>query len=165
MGRRGPPPKPTKLKLLAGNPGKRPLNHREPQPRRTAPRCPTWLGMEARAVWKRMVPELRRMGVLTVIDGEALAAFCQTYARWRRAEAFLEKHGDVYPLRDENGRVRYMQQFPQVAIARSLLLVLKTFYQEFGMTPSARTRIEIEPGVDDDVESFRAKCLAAKGYQ
>ena len=87
MGRRGPPPKPTKLKLLAGNPGKRPLNRREPQPRKTTPRCPAWLGKEARAVWKRMVPELRRMGVLTVIDGEALAAFCQTYARWRRPSA------------------------------------------------------------------------------
>jgi hypothetical protein len=32
MGRRGPPPQPTKLRLLSGNPGKRPLPRAEPQP-------------------------------------------------------------------------------------------------------------------------------------
>ncbi len=143
MGRRGPPPKPTALKLLAGNPGKRPLNTREPRPAKTAPRCPGWLGAEAKAVWKRLVPDLRRMGVLTVVDGEALASFCQTYVRWREAEDFLDKHGSVYPIRDERGQVRCMQQFPQVSIARNLILILKSFYGEFGMTPAARTRIEL----------------------
>ena len=72
MGRRGP----TVLKLMAGNPGKRPLNKREPQPRRTTPRCPAWLNKKAKTVWRRIVPELRDMGILTVVDGEALAAFC-----------------------------------------------------------------------------------------
>ena len=143
MGRRGPPPKPTALKLMAGNPGKRPLNKREPRPRRTTPRCPAWLNKNAKTVWRRMVPELRDMGVLTVVDGEALAAFCQTYARWREAEEFLTKHGLVYPLRDEKGHVRCMQQFPQVSIARNMLLALKAFYQEFGMTPASRSRIEV----------------------
>ena len=72
-------------------------------------------------------------------DGEALAAFCQTYVRWQAAEEFLDQHGDVYPVRDERGRIKYMQQFPQVSIARHLLLILKSFYQEFGMTPASRT--------------------------
>ncbi len=83
------------------------------------------------------------MRVLTTVDCDALVSYCQTYARWRAAEEFLAKHGDVYPLRDESGRVRYMQQFPQVAIARNLLTLLKAFYQEFGMTPASRTRIEV----------------------
>ena len=143
MGRRGPPPHPTHLRVLNGNPGKRPFNSREPQPRKDAPRCPAWLRPEAKKVWKRMVPELRRMGVLTVVDGEALASFCQTYVRWQAAEEFLARHGDVYSIRDEQGRVKYMQQFPQVSIARNLVLILKSFYQEFGMTPASRARIEL----------------------
>ena len=98
---------------------------------------------EAKAIWKRMVPELKAMGVLTAVDGEALASFCQAYVRWREAEDFLTQHGSVYPLRDEHGRVRCMQQFPQVSIARNLLLILKAFYQEFGMTPASRSRIEV----------------------
>ena len=143
MGRRGPPPTPTRLRILNGNPGKRPMNQREPKPRKDPPRCPAWLSADAKKTWKRMVPTLHRMGVLTVVDGEALASFCQTYVRWRKAEEFLDQHGQVYPLRDEKGNVRCMQQFPQVAIARSLLLILKSFYQEFGMTPASRTRIEL----------------------
>ena len=43
-----------------------------------------------------------------------------------------------------------MQQFPQVAIARSLLQLVRGFQQEFGLTPSARTRIEIAPEKEDN---------------
>lgn len=145
MGRRGPPPKPTALKILAGNPGKRPLNPREPQPSAQAPRCPAWLPKEAKREWRRIVPELEAMRVLTRVDGDALTAYCQTYARWRAAEEFLVQHGEVYPLRDESGKVRCMQQFPQVSIARNLLLLLRAYQQEFGLTPAARTRVQAIP--------------------
>jgi hypothetical protein len=43
MGYRGPAPKPNAIKRAEGNPGKRPLNRYEPQPRLTTPKCPnTW---------------------------------------------------------------------------------------------------------------------------
>ena len=155
MGRRGPPPKPTRIRLLQGNPGKRPINKREPKPPLNSPRCPAWLSPEAKRAWARMVPKLQRMKILSFVDGEALASFCQTHARWKAAEQFLNQHGDVYPLRDENGRVRCMQQFPQVAIARHLLVQLKNFYQEFGMTPASRTRIEVEDEDFSECEAFR----------
>ena len=156
MGRRGPPPTPTHLRMLRGNPGKRPVNKREPQPGKDLPRCPAWLSDEAKKVWRRMVPALKRMGILTVVDGDALAAYCQTYARWKGAEEFIQQHGEVYPIRDENGRVKYMQQFPQVAIARHNLQLLKSYQQEFGLTPSARTRIEVgKPDQYADDEAFR----------
>ena len=86
---------------------------------------------------------IRELGVLDAVDGEALATFCRVYTRWRETEAFLDKNGLVYPLRDDKGNVKYMQQFPQVSIARNLLLILKGFYQEFGMTPASRSRIEV----------------------
>ena len=56
MGRRGPPPKPGIIKLIEGNPGKRKINRREPQPANDAPRCPAWLTPEAKTVWRRVVP-------------------------------------------------------------------------------------------------------------
>ena len=98
------------------------------------------------------------MGVLTYVDGDALAAYCQTYARWQEAEEFLAKHGPVYSLRDESGQVRCMQQFPQVSIARTLMLLLRQYQQEFGMTPAARTRVEVslqqKPGQTRGVTVF-----------
>ena len=114
------------------------------KPKLEAPRCPVWLTEEAKRVWRRTVPELKRLGVIAVIDGDALAAYCQTFARWKQAEEFIAKHGECYSLRDENGRMRYMQPFPQVSIAKSLLHLLKGFQQEFGLTPSSRSRIEVQ---------------------
>ena len=150
MGRRGPPPKPTVLKLLAGNPGKRPISDREPKPPAGIPRHPDWLSDEARRVWRRLAPQLKAMKVLTLADRDALAAYCHTYARWREAETFLSKHGLTYPIRDEKGNVRCLQQFPQVAIARNLLLVLRAYQQEFGLTPASRSRVQVPHGEQEE---------------
>ena len=101
------------------------------------------------------------MKVLTVADGDALAAYCQIYARWQQAEEFIAKHGVAYPIRDDKGQIRFMQPFPQVAIARSLLQLLKTYQQEFGLTPSARTRIEVGEKSGGKLAAFRAEYRAA----
>ena len=150
MGRRGPPLKPTRLKILGGNPGKRRLNKREPKPSVDTPACPAWLSPAAKRVWRHTVPLLRNMGVLARADRDALAAYCQIYARWREAEEFLQQHGSVYPLKDEKGQLKFMAQFPQVSIAKSLLQIVRAYQQEFGMTPSARTRVSVTPQMEID---------------
>ena len=48
MAQRGRKPKPTAVKVLEGNPGKRSLNTGEPKPEKKAPRCPAWLEDEDR---------------------------------------------------------------------------------------------------------------------
>src|SRR5580704_2760820 len=73
MGYRGPIPKPSAIARAEGNPGKRRLNDCEPQPRATTPRCPDHLDAEAKKEWKRLVPVLRRMRVLTEADWMTLA--------------------------------------------------------------------------------------------
>ena len=83
------------------------------------------------------------------------AGYCQSYARWREAEEWITEHGIAYPIKDEKGNVKSLQQFPQVAVARNHLLILKAYQQEFGLTPSARTRLH-ESGVrpNDDLDDF-----------
>ena len=129
----------------------------EPKPDPTRPRCPTWLDDEAKLAWKHLVPQLERMGVLTRIDGNALTRYCQLWARWKKAELFVQKHGDVYPLKDESGRTKCLMPFPQVASANKLAAQLTRLEQEFGMTPSARTRISVpaaRPVSDPEKERF-----------
>ena len=48
-----------------------------------------------RAAWKQVVPQLVAMGVLTTIDGNALARYCRLWSRWRKMETFIET--DVHP--------------------------------------------------------------------
>ncbi len=158
MGRRGPPRKPTHLKVLAGNPGKRPLNPFEPKPEMEAPTCPRWLSPEARRVWRYSVPLLKRMRVLALVDRDALVAYCVTYARWQKTEKFLVEHGEVYPIKDAVGRVLSMAQFPQVAIARNLLQAVRAYQLEFGLTPSARSRLHAQPGPNPMGRAARLRC-------
>ena len=54
MATRGRKPTPTAIRELEGNPGKRPLNTREPHPERKAPACPKWLEPEAKKEWRRL---------------------------------------------------------------------------------------------------------------
>lgn len=152
MGARGRKPKPTALKVLEGNPGKRPLNANEPKPQRKAPKCPLWLEPEAKKEWRRMAKILERLGILTQIDSSAFAGYCQAYARWKEAEEFLTKHGTIF--KTPSG---YIQQVPQVSIAQTYLKVMKDFCSEFGLTPASRTRIRVdaeEKNADDAMEQL-----------
>ena len=82
---RGRRPTPTRLKLLTGNPGKRPLNEDEPRPESAVPECPPELSPTARKEWDRLVGELGALRMLTNLDRAALAAYCGAYALWAEA--------------------------------------------------------------------------------
>jgi P27 family predicted phage terminase small subunit len=149
---KGRKPKPTAIKLLEGNPGKRPLNRKEPKPAQKAPRCPAWLDDEAKKEWKRVGKVLEQMGMLTELDMAAFAGYCQAYARWKTAEDFITQHGDM--VRTPNG---YIQQVPQVSIAQTNLKIMLRFCEEFGLTPSARSRIvgeERQAASEDEMEKL-----------
>ena len=149
LSQRGRKPKPTGLKVLEGNPGKRPLNHKEPKPTKKAPRCPSWLEEDAKKEWKRMSKVLESMGLLTDMDMTAFAGYCQAYARWKEAEEFLTKHGSI--IKTPNG---YLQQVPQVSIAQTNMKIMLKFSEQFGLTPSARSRIQADSsdGEQDEME-------------
>ena len=95
MAERGRKPTPTAIKVLEGNPGKRPLYANEPRPKKKAPRCPSWLEEEAKKEWKRLAKQMEQLGILTEIDMAAFAGYCQAYARWKEAEEFISKHGTI----------------------------------------------------------------------
>ena len=140
---KGRKPKPTNLKVLEGNPGKRPLNESEPQPDPTIPDCPEWLHEDARVEWERITPELHRLGLLTSIDRAALAGYCESWAQYKQAIEFLHRHGPVYPIKTDAGEVKYLQQVPQVGIANKALANIRSLCAEFGLTPSSRARISL----------------------
>ena|ERR1700732_21422 len=152
MGRRGPCPKPTTLRIMQGNPGKTRLNPLEPKPPQAALdlQPPAFLAPAAQKVWSRLVPDLRAAGLLTSIDVDVLAAYCSTYARWREAEDFLKENGLSFVIygdptkKNPKGPVKYVQQYPQVSIAQKSLQLMCKFGAELGLSPAARSRIHVE---------------------
>lgn len=152
MASRGRKPTPTAIKKLEGNPGKRPLNDKEPKPERKAPPCPKWLDKEAKKEWKRLASKMEMMGVLTEVDMAAFAGYCQSYARWRENEEFISKNGSL--VRTPSG---YWQQVPQVSMAQQYLKQMGRFAEQFGLTPASRSRIisdENSTCISDEMEEL-----------
>lgn len=149
----GRPRKPTNLKLLEGNPGKRPLPKNEPRPKPVAPKCPTHLSAQAKREWKRISVDLETLGLLTQIDMAALAAYCMAYGRWVESENMIRKHGML--VKSPNG---YPMQSPYLAIANKAVEQMKGFLTEFGMTPSSRSRLSInDKGQEDEFDRLLGK--------
>jgi P27 family predicted phage terminase small subunit len=155
---RGRKPKPTELKLLAGNPGGHRSNESEPQFTAGAPDPPEWLSPAARAEWDRVAPELARLGLLARVDLAALAAYCQCYAHYVEAERFIQEHGLTLAIRDDKGVLKSVQPVPEVGISLKMLDKIRQFAAEFGFSPSARGRIEVKAtaaGGGDEKEKLR----------
>ena len=146
MGRRGPAPTPTPILSLRGSTLATQRRLRgEVRPPAGAPPCPDWLDADSKVAWRQLVPTLELMGILTKVDSNALARYCKLWSRWRKMEAFIDEKGEVYPLKGDDGKVKCVQQWPQVSIASKLAQQLTRLEQEFGMTPSARVRIQVTP--------------------
>ena len=157
MATRGRKPKSTAVKVLEGNPGKRPLNMFKPTPEKIAPECPSWLNDEAKAEWNRLVDKMVELGTLTEMDMAAFAGYCQSYARWKEAEEFIEKHGTI--VKTPSG---YWQQVPQVSIAQTNLKLMLKFCSEFGLTPSSRSRM-IAGNISQDAAVDEIEFLLLEG--
>lgn len=133
---RGRKPTPTAIKMLNGNPGKRPFDPDEPQPETTAPEAPDFLSDVAREEWDRLVPELVELGLISQLSRATIAAYCQAYGRWRLAEEILRIESPV--LVGEKGG---LYQNPWLAVANKCIEQMQKISAEFGMTPSSQTRV------------------------
>lgn len=148
----GRPRKPTALKLVAGNPGKRSTSKQEPDPDYLADlSAPAGLPAGAKLVWDEIAPQLRRAKLLTEIDVQTLAMGCIAVAQYRRA---VDKAGEALVkckvVEDENGQpIETAEHINPWLIVQSMSFKqAMAVFQQFGMSPAARTRIAIQPQGD-----------------
>lgn len=154
MGRRGPAPLPTAIRILRGNPSKRPLPKNEPQPDTGIPTRPDWLSPEAKREWSRLAPKLDKLGLLaSEIDRGAFAAYCQTWATYVQAVKDLQERGTIQTA--ESG---YESPRASVGIMVKMLEKLSALGAKFGLSPSDRARISVpEPPKKDEFDEFLKK--------
>jgi P27 family predicted phage terminase small subunit len=152
MGHRGPPPEPTRLKLLKGNPGKRALNDAEPQPPAKAPPCPPELSDLAKKEWRRISRLLLELGLLTEIDRAALAGYCDAYATWIKSGEELQRTPLVIIYKG------LPMQSPYVAIHNAAGKQMLQYLQQFGLSPSSRSRVRVDkPEAADELDEILAR--------
>jgi P27 family predicted phage terminase small subunit len=146
------PPKPTALKLIEGNKGKRPIDKQEPDPDYLHDlEAPDWLPDSAKVVWNEVAPSLSKSKLLTCVDIEPLAMGCVAIAQYRAATT----HVGNAPVKckyteDEEGNVRSVGEHinPWALIQSMTFKQAMVVFEKFGMTPQARTRIAVQPQGD-----------------
>ena len=173
MGTRGPMPKPSALKALQGNPGKRTTSVGDGvNPVIEIPSAPRHLSKEAAKEWKRITPLLEELGLISGLDRAALALYCQ--AAGRLAELETAFNGQVARLVDEGSDYAdavykasyavtpsgYAQQSVIVQLIGKHREQLNRYLMHFGLSPAARGRVQASnyvqptlPGIDPKPEA------------
>jgi P27 family predicted phage terminase small subunit len=133
MGKRGRIPQPPHLTVIRGNPGKRAIRQElAPAIPEFPPDPPEWLTGAAADEWRRIAPELHRLGLLTVLDVMPFAAYCTSLALWREAERLLTS---------TDGSLADSPRARLVRIARGAMADAMKFGAMFGIGPPWRVRL------------------------
>lgn len=151
----GPKPVPVNLRLLPplSNTKAAPGALEEVRPPVEIPDCPGHLLPVAKSEWARITPVLADLGLISKMDRAALAVYCQAYGRWRQAERKIAEANAADPD-GEAGLIGltpsgYKQMSVWLQISNRAAEQMYKFLCEFGMTPSARSRV-----TPSDVQPF-----------
>lgn len=142
MAKRGRKPKPTLLKELADNPGKRPLNKDEPKGD-GEPIKPEYLNDAESKIWDSFTPPLVRMGICKEQDSNIMTRYCFHFDQWQRARAKIIEVGESYVVREPGGNIKYIAQIPEVSIAKAAHKICLEIESQFGGTASARSGLKV----------------------
>ena len=155
MGERGPTKKPTKFKVLEGNPGNRPLDPDPPAvpPRTRIPTPPRNMGKHGRREWRRIAKILIELGVLTDLDMTLFTAYCHTFHEYYVAQLEVTKLGTIMKYK----RTGAIYQNPYLAVKRQALKEMKDLSAKFGLSPADRARIL--SGTKDDNDDALGRWL------
>lgn len=169
MGLRGPKSTPTALKLLQGNPGKRPLNLADGvNPLIRAPSPPSWLSPQALKEWRRITGELLTLGLIAEIDKASLSTYCQTWGDLCDLEAAFaaqkKKARDSDKKSDTVVMAAYFQKTPtgflrESAIHKKIIEMrseLDRYVRNFGLNPSARARVQASNMLQPQLPGFES---------
>ena len=141
----GPPPKPTELKRMNGNPGRKPLNESEPKPTPASQVklvVPAWLPQEGKKEFRRLVKACAAQPWITEVDRNVLAAYCFAWSEFvELAKNVIQNgHSDVLGKRRPESISLFSSMDKLMHLGASL-----------GFSPAERSRI-ILPKVNTDSE-------------
>lgn len=137
--KRGTKPRPTMLRVITGNPGKRPMNHDEPVPEGNLDRPPEWLSEPQKEGWLYAI-EHAPPGLLKRLDQSVLTVWVVAEDCHRQAVEAVLRHGML--IKAPNTGVP--MQSPYLAIQNKQAQIMLKAAAEMGFTPSSRSQIHVE---------------------
>jgi len=124
------------------------------------PEPPADLSGEARAEWDRVAPELARMGVLSLIDRAALLVYCNAWSAYTVAVETLRTAGPV--LKGKDGQ---LVKNPAAQLVRDQADLMLKYGSRFGLNPSDRARLSVEPDDNPDLDIMRIISPPEEAYR
>ncbi len=153
----GPPRTPTHLRLVKGNPSKRPINKDEPKPAQRVPPTPKHFTKQGKYWFRRLGEQLVGIGVLTELDGKALEMLVDAYVDYRLAKDALESEGAKKEITTTTGDAR-VKPSDFLGECREARKEIRGWLQEFGMTPASRSKVNAKGAeTADPLEAFLNK--------
>lgn len=161
MGKRGPAPMPTELKVLHGETRPQRLNPDRPKPGaveerdgRTVrvhalPLMPPDMDGRAEEVWRRQLESMGATGILTPVDGDSLRAYCEAVSRYEYAARLLASSGPLV----KGARSGDLVKNPLHQVVRDNALLIRLFARELGFVPAGREGIH-PAGLSNDLDPF-----------
>ena len=150
----GPPKTPTHLRLVRGNPSKRPINENEPKPAAGVPPTPKHFDKQGKYWFKRMADELDAIGVMSQLDARALELLVEAYTEYRHHCDTLEVEGYTYRTETQSGDV-LIKAHPAAFMKADAWKRLRAMLGEFGMTPASRSKVNAKgPDAVDPLAEF-----------
>lgn len=160
MGLRGPAKTPTELKVVRGT---QTSNDNEIKPDAAQDlNAPDWLTEESKIIWNSLAKMLSSLKLLTAIDLNGFARYCDIFPKWMKAKKVIDENGYHYPIYHKQTKqeiekntpktVKYLQQYPEVSIYVQLGKELSRLEQVYGLNPSARVGLNVSlgsPGTND----------------
>jgi P27 family predicted phage terminase small subunit len=143
MGKRGPKKTPTNILKIRGSSLVKDRPKNEPIPVAGMPEPPEWVQGEALAEWNRKAPLLYEQGTLTLVDGNALGAYCVAHEIvYQALEGCRNKKTGKLGLiqKTTNGNIT---QSCLMALVKTGLRDMNRFAAELGMTAVGRTGINV----------------------
>jgi P27 family predicted phage terminase small subunit len=140
MGKRGPAPKPTALRLLHGDRKDR-INTDEPPAPDGQPQCPDYASPEVREIWDYTLKQLAAMGIASPADRDALLCYCEAVSVHRRASEAVAEYNMFHE--SDTG---VLHRNPALAVQKDAATTIRSFAGLFGLSPSSRSEIRHPKG-------------------
>lgn len=135
---KGRKPKPSYLRVLDGNAGRRPLNKDEPKPEHALRDPPASLSDRQKEIWRDALAQAPP-GMLTTLDSSVFKVWVVACDFHDQANDMVTKHG-VFMKTKAGAPI----QSPWMHVVNKQSQIMMKAAAEMGFTPSSRSRVKVE---------------------
>ena len=130
------------------------------------PVAPKWLSSIGKEQFNIVVNQLHNLGMLYEIDLKLIEAYANSMSLHIECEQQLRESGRIMVYRDEEGNPKHSQIVPLQTVSKQALEQALKLAVQFGLTPSARTKISSPQKLeikDNEFNFFNEKsCLKSE---